>query len=62
MCENRIYPEVGWQLVMPLENKGDLPEKKGKKIKQMQQLSAKNGNGNKSSCSFSLPVSPLKAR
>lgn len=28
----------------------------------MQQLSAKNGNGNKSSCSFRLPVSPLKAR
>lgn len=28
----------------------------------MQQLSAENGNGNKSSCSFSLAVSPLKAR
>lgn len=28
----------------------------------MQQLSAKNGNGNKSLCSFSLAVSPLKVR
>lgn len=41
-----------WQLAMQVEDKGDWPEKS----KQMHLLRAKNGGGNKSSCSFRHPV------